>query len=141
MTTAAEIKDRIEKANQFLCTIATRGRCFFAYKHDDGIVIARFMRQQNGSLWLLNEWKKEWMYVSRRNNDGTYKGFHHGGTLRSLITALVDWIRDGDLMLNPGAFNSHWAYPEQDLRVIINVGQDLGIILRPVDVSSTGIGE
>ena len=137
MSNTEQIRDRIQKANEFLRVIATRGRCFFSHLHDDGLVIARFWRKENGSLWLLNEWKREWMYVSRRNNDGTYKGFRHGGTLRALITALVDWIRE-EKLISAQSFNRHWGYPERDINQIIESGLSLGIVAKPVDTESSG---
>lgn len=129
MNTKQDILNRIEAANEFVTAIASRGRRFFEYQHSDETIVAKFERRSNGSLWLLNEWKREFMYVSRRNNDGTYKGFHHGGTLRALVTALVDWIRDGHPKIWPGCFCAkHWAYPEHEMREIIVIGQKLGIV-------------
>lgn len=137
MSKAQQIQDRIEKANQLLRVIATRGRCFFSHKHEDGLVIARFRRQENGSIWLLNEWTKEWIYVSRRNNNGTYKGFHHGGTLRALVTALVAWIREEDLV-SPHYFNKHWGYSPREIEQIVSTGYELEIVWKPLDNPSTG---
>lgn len=117
--------DRLEAANEFIRVIASNGRKFFAYNHPDGIEIARFRKGDSGHIWFLNEWKRNWIYVSRY---GPYRGFHHGGTLHSLVSALVEFIKSGK-QLRPDWFDAkHWAYHDGSMNVVVVEGQRLGII-------------
>lgn len=126
-----DIIKRVEAANQFIALIASRGRRFFEYVHhrtDGGThtEVACFKRDDRGKLWFWNEWTCNWMYVSKY---GPYKGFHHGGTLHSLVAALVDFIKSGNAYFHESFFNArHWAYSPEDMQELIEQGKSLGII-------------
>ena len=126
-----EKNQRIEAANEFIRLIASRGRRFFEYVHkrEDGgthTEVACFKRDARGKLWFWNEWKCIWMYVSKY---GPYKGFHHGGTLHSLVAAIVDFIKTGKPVFNSKFFNAkHWAYTPEDMQELVERGKSLGII-------------
>jgi hypothetical protein len=123
MSTKAE---RIAQANEFIRCIASHGRRFFEYVHPDRTEVAHFRMGDDGKLFFWNEWSCIWIYVSRY---GPYKGFHHGGTLHSLVSALVEFIKDGQCCFHPSFFNaSHWSYDALGISAIIETGQRLGII-------------
>lgn len=119
------MNERIEAANNFIRIIASNGRKFFAFHHPDGIEIARFRRSESGHIWFLNEWKRNWIYVSKY---GSWRGFHHGGTLHSLVAALVEFIRSGK-QLRPEWFDAkHWAYYDEAMNIVVTEGQALGVV-------------
>lgn len=120
---------RIELANHFLKVLALTGRGYFCYPHDDerGRQFAKFRIATDGKLWLLNEWKLKWMYVS--NPSRAIKGFHHGGTLHSLVRCIVEWIKTGDASISEGFFVArHWAYPTEAMELITEFGKEIGLI-------------
>jgi hypothetical protein len=114
---------RLDAANEFIGSIASHGRRFFEYVHDDGRQVAQFRRGDWGHIFFWNEWKRQWIYVSRY---GAWKGFHHGGTLHALVGNLVRFIRSGE-QLNAGFFGSHWGYGD-DMETVVETGKRLGVI-------------
>lgn len=114
---------RLDAANDFVEAIASNGRRFFEYVHDDGREVARFKRDERGHIWFWNEWHRKWIYVSRYR---AWKGFHHGGTLHALVGNLVRFIRSGE-QLNAGFFSSYWGYGD-DMETVIETGKRLGVI-------------
>lgn len=126
------VVQRLESANEFIAEIAHRGRRFFEYVHDTdnpAVVrceVAKFLRDDNGKLWFWNEWRCKWIYVSKY---GSWKGFHHGGTLHSLVAQLITWIKGGQ-QLNAAFFTArHWGYSEDEIGEIIEDGRQRGIVL------------
>lgn len=120
--------DRVLLANDFIEAIASRGRRFFEYVHSDknGRQVARLMKDPLGHLYFFNEWTMKWIYVSRY---GPYKGFHHGGTLHSVVSGLVQFVKTGEAYFHHSFFNArHWAYDQQGISEIITLGQKHGII-------------
>lgn len=120
---------RLDAANEFIKSIASHGRRFFEFMHEDGRQVAYFRRSQSGHIFFWNEWKRQWIYVSRY---GAWKGFHHGGTLHSLVGQLVDYIRTGK-QLRSGWFNGkHWGYGDE-MVFVVDAGKRLGVIQAIVD--------
>ena len=119
---------RVYRANRFMELIASCGRRFFEYKHPDGREVSYFTTSERGHIYLWTEWKRELMYVSRY---GPYKGFHHGGTLHSLVGGIVEFIKTGSEYFSEGFFDAkHWAYPAEDMQRIVRHGQLIGLIKK-----------
>lgn len=55
---------RIDAANKFIESIASHGRRFFEYVHNDGRQVAYFRRGVGGHIFFWNELKRQWIYVS-----------------------------------------------------------------------------
>lgn len=120
--------ERVALANQFIEAIASRGRRFFEYVHDDdnGRQVAYLTVDHNGKIWFYDEWKMVYIYVSR---PGSWKGFHHGGTLHSVIAGLVKFIKTGEPYFHGSFFDAkHWAYDQDGIDCIVNLGKVNGII-------------
>ena len=119
---------RLEQANKFLEVVASCKRRFFEYIHPEGRVVSRFRIRDDGKIFFLNEWKLEWIYVSRYC---AYKGFHHGGTLHSLVSGIVSWIKSGKPYFQEDFFSAkHWAQPQSDMDSIVSCGKAIGLIKR-----------
>lgn len=117
---------RVEKANEFIAVIADCGRKFFAFPHPGGTEIAKFSISDKGQIYFLNEWTREWIYVSRY---GPYKGFTHGGTLHSLVSRIVEYIKGNLPYFHESFFNAkHWAQDQSEMDRIVQKGRDIGLI-------------
>jgi len=115
---------RIDAANEFIESIASHGRRFFEYVHHDGRQVAHFRRGEWGHIFFWNQSKRQWIYVSRY---GAWKGFHHGGTLRSLVGQLVEYIRTGKQLRGAWFDGKHWGYGAE-MAIVVQIGQRLGVI-------------
>jgi len=124
------IVQRLESANEFIAEIAHRGRRFFEYVHDtDDLTVvrcevAKFRRDENGKLWFWNEWRCKWIYVSKY---GAWRGFHHGGTLHSLVGQLVEYIKTGKQLRGGWFDGKHWGYGDE-MEIVVETGKRLGVI-------------
>lgn len=123
--TKPEIQARVDAANEFIRVIASSGRKFFAWTCEDGTTVGRISRDGGGACYYHNEWNGKKIYVSRPG--GLWRGFHHGGTLRSLIQMLVKFIRDGR-QVPRGFFGSHWGYSSHEMSRVVDEGKRLGVI-------------
>jgi len=77
---------RVEKANKLIKIISLYGRRFFWNKNDNAI---SFFKIKKGRVYFVDHYSKKEIYLHYRYWS---KGFSNGGTLRSLIDALKDWI-------------------------------------------------
>lgn len=114
-------KDRLFVVNQFIKVIASCGRKYFRFEDR----VAWIERDSRGLLFLHNEFNQKRIYISKY---GAWKGFHHGGTLHSLVWHLVEFIKLGK-KLPVGIFAPRWAYGD-DMQKVIQSGIDLGIIIQ-----------
>lgn len=124
--------DRIYNANKFLESIASCGRRFFEHFHGDGCrEVAKFGKGASGHLYFFDSWHRQWHYVSLI---GELHWFHDGGTLRSLIDALVDYVKTGKALSFSESYWKHWAYGN-DMKTVIDCGVSLGVIESPRQIT------
>ncbi len=76
---------RVDVANQMIRIISEHGRRFFRY----GDRVSHFKLSHIGRVWYVDEWKGRHIYTHR---GGRWRGFTGGGTLKSLVEALRDYI-------------------------------------------------
>lgn len=97
---------RIAAANELLGVIASCGRNFFSL----GDRTAQF--EWDRGLWFRLESGARF----RITNRSRWRGFHHGGTLRGLVSLLAEWIRTGHMerRLNLGPWPD-WVCGNGDL--------------------------
>jgi len=81
--------DRVAEANRVLQIISNHGRRFFFHKER----ISQFEVDARGMIWFRDSWTDKPVYT---HYNGRWKGFSEGGTLRSLVIALRDYIRTGE---------------------------------------------
>lgn len=86
-------QERLEQANRAIEIIASHGRRFFSLCAEGRNVqpnrISHF-ELRNNRLWFIDKWTQKPIYVAYRR--GQWRGFSEGGTLRSLIEQMADWI-------------------------------------------------
>ena len=81
--------ERLEAANGLLRTIASCGRGFFRHGDDVGY----FELDEKGRVWYVDSYTQIPIYT---HYAGRWKAFSQGGTMRSLVIGLRDFIRSGD---------------------------------------------
>lgn len=79
---------RADVANQMLEAIAGCGRRFFSHSGNT----SRFEVDGRGRIWFIDGYKGRRIYTHYKYN---WRGFTEGGTLRTLVERLRDFIRDG----------------------------------------------
>lgn len=86
----ADKLERLENVNALLATIASCGRRFFhhAGKH------SRMRMDERGRIWFWDSYSQKEIYTHCET--GRWRGFTNGGTLRSLVCGLRDYIASGD---------------------------------------------
>lgn len=89
----AEVRGRLEVANELIRVIATCGRCFFARPLREDVRISYFELDPGGRLWFVDSWRGN--RICLQNVNHPWRGFHQGGTLRSLVTQLRNFVRSG----------------------------------------------
>ena len=117
----SEIEIRVVCANRFIGAISVNGRKYFSYEGRTGWI----ERSDSGHLFYHNEWNQKRIYISRY---GPYKGFHHGGTLHSVVAGLVRFIQAGERMKASFFDAKHWAYGDKAMNAVIRAGVRLGIL-------------
>lgn len=87
--------ERANKANELLLTIAARGRGFFGHVKQHGV--SKFIVDYRGRIWFFDSYTGQQIYLHYKYWG---KGFSEGGTLKSLVNALMKFICDGEPVPN-----------------------------------------
>jgi hypothetical protein len=85
-----EKNERVRQANECLQIIARHGRHFFR----SGEKVSYFELDASGHIWFVDKYSGKRVYTHYTN--GRWMGFSEGGTLRSLVIALRDYIAKGE---------------------------------------------
>lgn len=122
-------QNRLDNANEFIKAIASCGRKFFEH---DGFVSSLEL-SPTGRVFFIDHYTKKRIYTHRKNC--RWKGFTSGGTMKSLIECLRDFIVKGQTLragyfqpVMDNGFNNPWGYGEDILKV-----QDAAIRLGIAD--------
>lgn len=83
--------ERVEHANNLIRAIASHGRRFFY--HADGNRYAKLELDARGRVWFVDDYTQKRVYT--HDTRGRWRGFTHGGTLRSLVERMRDYITTG----------------------------------------------
>ncbi|SCZ33073.1 MULTISPECIES: hypothetical protein [Burkholderia] len=83
--------ERVEHANNLIRAIASHGRRFFY--HADGDRYAKLELDARGRVWFVDDYTQKRVYT--HDTRGRWRGFTHGGTLRSLVERMRDYITTG----------------------------------------------
>ena len=130
--------ERLGHANALIEVISRHGRHFF-HNRESG-AIARLELDARGRVWLIDEYLGARVYTEKMFGDGHgWRGFSHGGTLRSLIEHLRDYIKRGDLLhpefIAPAYTNSshgdYWGYGAEAAAAVRAEAHALPLFQRP----------
>lgn len=120
--------DRAEVANRFIEVIASHGRGFFGAAGR----ISRFEVDQRNRVWFVYSYSQKRIYVA--DDNGPWRGFTNGGTMRALVRALRDYIRTGTtprLSLGPWpqwvCDGDLWGYGD-DMAAVRDAAKRLGLM-------------
>jgi hypothetical protein len=128
-------QERLENANELIRIIGSHGRRFFYSKERD--TFAR-LELRNGRVWWVDDYRGGEVYTHRTGLHNSWRGFSHGGTLRSLVEDMRDYITSGRKIerwkivirqLNSkGLENNIWGYSEEDATTVRERAYTLPII-------------
>jgi len=106
-------QSRLVEANALVAAISKHGRRFFYNKEHQRI--AQFEIGSGGHIFFIDDYSAKRIYVA---DNGRWRGFSHGGTLRNLVKAIAGYIRNGDKLsidwIGPERFDASniWGYEE-----------------------------
>lgn len=122
--------ERAAKANEFLEAVAACGRRFF---HHEGRV-SRFEVDPRGRVWFIDKYTQKRIYTHFEH--GRWSRFSEGGTLKTLVLQLRDFIRTGTppstSLLGPWppsyCNGDLWGYGE-DMKLVREAAARLGVLI------------
>lgn len=102
--------ERLAHANALIEVISRHGRRFF-YNAKSGAIGALEL-DARGHIWWIDDYRGARIYTAYQ---GRWRGFSHGGTLRSLIEAMRDYIRLGtpihpEIIAPAMSYGDMWGY-------------------------------
>ncbi len=100
MSRLLEKQDRVDRVNALVVVIAACGRQFFQHKNR----VARMEIDERGCLWWTDQYSGVRIYTHK---EGRWRGFTNGGTLKSLVEALRDYVRTGEPL---GPYFGPWPH-------------------------------
>jgi hypothetical protein len=120
-------QERARVANIFIASIASCGRKFFT--HADRT--AHFEIDPRGRIWFVDDYSQKRIYT--HDDQGRWRGFSHGGTMRDLVRTLRNYIQDGKApKLNIGPWpgwycaGDLWGYGEH-MKIVRESALALGL--------------
>jgi len=78
-------QDRVKTANAMLRIISKHGRRFFLCEGE----VSRFALAKNERVWFIDNYPQQAIYT---HYNGRWRGFSHGGTLKTLCVELREYI-------------------------------------------------
>jgi hypothetical protein len=129
-------QERANHANALIAVIGKHGRRFFYNQPHNRL--AHFEVDARGKVWFHDDYSAKRIYTHKTGFSARWRGFSHGGTLRSLVEAMRDYICTGTT-LEPGWIglersfteSNIWGYPEEDMRACRAEALSLPIIKQP----------
>lgn len=94
MSRASERSARAEHANQLIRVIADHGRRFFW--NEGRQRYASIEVDERGKVWFVDDYSGRRIYTHKTTFGNGWMGFSHGGTLRSLVEKMRDYIMAGE---------------------------------------------
>ncbi|WP_323142772.1 hypothetical protein [Massilia phyllosphaerae] len=116
MKRAEQKAARVAEVNKLLKSISNFGRRFFYSKQHDRV--ASMMIGKTGHVYFVDDYSGKPIYTAYQ---GHWRGFSHGGTLKSLVQALAEYIRTGKQLsmdwIGPERFDQSniWGYAADEM--------------------------
>ncbi|WP_208787097.1 hypothetical protein [Yersinia canariae] len=115
-------QQRLDHANQLIGIIAAYGRRFFFDPRTERV--AKLELNSTGRVFLIDEYTGKRIYTHFENRH--WKGFNHGGTLRSLVIMMRNYICRGERIdayyLGPERSSlckgNIWGYPQEAIEAV-----------------------
>ncbi|MCA7945606.1 hypothetical protein [Burkholderia vietnamiensis] len=125
-------QERVEHANALIRAIAAHGRRFFYSKTNDRY--ARLELDGRGRVWFIDDYREARIYTHKA---GCWNrmGFSHGGTLKSLVERMRDYVMNGWQLPRGAIAPSYWGYSIETAAATRGAAFELPI-MAPVPVES-----
>jgi hypothetical protein len=126
---------RLEAANKWLQVIASCGRQFFRWKDQ----VAWLSRDGRGRIWFVDHYSGKRIYTHQK---GHWKRFSSGGTMKTLIECLRDFVAKGQALPARNGLTGPWPYwycggdlwgYGYDMERVRREGKKLGILKETKD--------
>ena len=121
-------RERTERANRFLATVASTGRGFFHYANGE---VSRFEVDGEGHLWFVDGYRgaRIWTHV----HGWWGNRFTNGGTMQQLCLYLKEFVMTGKQIppvLGPWDFcdNNLWGYGDE-MELVRQTARELGLLV------------
>jgi hypothetical protein len=85
-------QDRLQYANKLIEIIGSHGRRFFWNKENDRYARLELRR---GMVYFIDDYTDKAVFTHKTAISSRWEGFSHGGTLRSLVEDMRDYITHG----------------------------------------------
>jgi hypothetical protein len=130
---------RIEKINELIKVIGSKGRKFLSSHHDDydlkRELTYNYFIVIKSKLFLVDNYTKKEINMSRDYIPNT--GFSSGGTMWGLMLDFANYIKTGNYSnhLNGygGLYCPHWGYSEEDMKEIREFARSIGYLAKTED--------
>ena len=115
-------QQRTNQVNHVIRIIGNHGRRFFFNQKTN--CYACMEVDQRGKIWFIDDFSSRRIFIHKTNWGGRWRGFSHGGTLRSLVEEFRDYIRTGEPLhpgyLGPERFDDSniWGYDIEGMRAV-----------------------
>lgn len=129
-----EVKlERLAHANTLVKVISNSGRRFFWNEKDQRL--AKLELDDRGRVWWIDDYRGARVFTHQTSISSRWMGFSHGGTLRSLVEAMRDYIVhgkqiDGWRIATPQLYGNGniWGYSDADAKAVRTQAFELPII-------------
>lgn len=133
-------QDRLVHANRLIVAIASHGRRFFYNEARD--CYARIELDNRGRVWFVDAHSGKRVYT---HHDGRWRGFTNGGTLRSLVERMRDYIATGWQLprgciaprCSADASENVWGYAPDAANAVRAAAFDIPIMAPALQLTST----
>ncbi|CAG8863102.1 hypothetical protein PS627_00038 [Pseudomonas fluorescens] len=131
---------RCEQVNKAIRIIGAHGRRFFYDDVQDRY--ARLEVDQRGKVWIIDEYSGKRIFTHPTAWGNKWRGFNHGGTLKSLVERFRDFITIGKQLhigwLGPERFSDSniWGYDEDSMKLVREQAGALPVFLQPQAIAA-----
>lgn len=104
--------ERLGHANDLIKVVSDHGRRFFW--NESAKRVAHMELDQRGKLWWIDDYRGARVCVEKMGGyEHGWRGFSHGGTLKSLAQAMRDYIKTGARIRHGYIAPEYWGYSLQ----------------------------
>lgn len=105
--------ERLEHANRLIKVISDHGRRFFWCESKKRL--ARLELTDNGKLYWIDDYSGKAVYTGKIGGyDHKWRGFTHGGTLKSLAQQMCSYVNTGERIRLGYIAQDCWGYSKED---------------------------
>lgn len=130
--------ERLEHANTLIRIISEHGRRFFMHTPKNGETRIARLELRGGKVYFVDDYSQKSVYTHKTAIPSRWKGFTHGGTLRSLVEDMRDYIVKGRpiprwkivirQLGSEGLENNVWGYDEKSAEKVRELAYALPIV-------------